>query len=331
MVDTGDLKIGAMNDLAICEITDKGCFLDGGAEKLFIPRSQMGPDDAVGTVRNVFIYCDDGRLYATARRPRALMGELAFLPVKGSCKLGYFLDNSLRKDVLLPLNETRVPLRQGEEVLVYLYLDHEKRMCATTRFTRKFSDTVLPGYQAGDVVKVMPVAVTDIGVKAVVDNAFYAMFLNGEVGSTAEIRVGRKLYAVISRIRGDRRVDLVPSDRKDSISREQDGDQTTGTSLPGSVPEHGEHERGSGAGGSDAPSRESVQVAREALENVILGKLREHGGFLPFGDHTPPGTVEKVFHSSKGSFKKALGSLYRRRLITILPDGIRLATTGTSS
>lgn len=58
--------------------------------------------------------------------------------------------------------------------------------------------------------------------------------------------------------------------------------------------------------------------------NAVLRKLSEAGGFLPYGDHTDPETIQKEFGMSKKTFKKILGTLYREEKILIQDDGIRL-------
>ncbi len=59
--------------------------------------------------------------------------------------------------------------------------------------------------------------------------------------------------------------------------------------------------------------------------NAVLRKLSEAGGFLPYGDHTDPETIQKEFGMSKKTFKKILGTLYREGKILIQDDGIRLS------
>ena len=59
--------------------------------------------------------------------------------------------------------------------------------------------------------------------------------------------------------------------------------------------------------------------------NAVLRKLSEAGGFLPYGDHTDPETIQKEFGMSKKTFKKMLGTLYREGKILIQDDGIRLS------
>ena len=58
--------------------------------------------------------------------------------------------------------------------------------------------------------------------------------------------------------------------------------------------------------------------------NAVLRKLSEAGGFLPYGDHTDPETIQREFGMSKKTFKKILGTLYREEKILIQDDGIRL-------
>ena len=67
-----------------------------------------------------------------------------------------------------------------------------------------------------------------------------------------------------------------------------------------------------------APGRTRNDDAEE-----ILRALEHAGGFLPLHDRSPPGRIRDELNMSKKAFKRALGGLYRRRLIAIEPDGIR--------
>ena len=78
------IKIGKINKLPICEITEKGCFLQADDQQVFIPLSQMKEGAAVGDHVDAFLYYDDDRLTATGKRPRAQVGELAYLQIIGS-------------------------------------------------------------------------------------------------------------------------------------------------------------------------------------------------------------------------------------------------------
>ncbi|MEY8849160.1 S1 RNA-binding domain-containing protein [Psychroserpens sp. XS_ASV72] len=56
----------------------------------------------------------------------------------------------------------------------------------------------------------------------------------------------------------------------------------------------------------------------------ILTVLEDHEGFLPLTDKSDPELIRKELGMSKKSFKKAIGSLYKDRIITIEEHGIRL-------
>lgn len=60
------------------------------------------------------------------------------------------------------------------------------------------------------------------------------------------------------------------------------------------------------------------------LGGQILDRLKREGGFLPLTDKTEPETIYELFAVSKKKYKMALGALYKRELISIDPDGIRL-------
>ncbi len=62
----------------------------------------------------------------------------------------------------------------------------------------------------------------------------------------------------------------------------------------------------------------------DPLTQMILDELIKEGGFIPVSDKSDAEEVYRVFGISKKSFKQALGALYKRRLITLSPDGIRL-------
>ena len=58
---------------------------------------------------------------------------------------------------------------------------------------------------------------------------------------------------------------------------------------------------------------------------VLLRYLYENDGYCNLGDKSPAELIYDRFQVSKKAFKKAIGDLYRRRLIVIEEEGIRLA------
>jgi hypothetical protein len=57
---------------------------------------------------------------------------------------------------------------------------------------------------------------------------------------------------------------------------------------------------------------------------VLLRYLYEHDGKCEIGDKSPAEQIYERFQVSKKDYKKAIGDLYRRRLITISEEGIQL-------
>ncbi|NOY68674.1 MAG: hypothetical protein GXP53_04175 [Deltaproteobacteria bacterium] len=61
-----------------------------------------------------------------------------------------------------------------------------------------------------------------------------------------------------------------------------------------------------------------------ALSIKIMDTLRQQGGFIKVTDNSQPQAIADIFGISKKAFKKAVGNLYKKRLITLEEDGIRL-------
>lgn len=62
----------------------------------------------------------------------------------------------------------------------------------------------------------------------------------------------------------------------------------------------------------------------EEFSEVLLRYLQENGGHCDLGDKSPSELIADRFKVSKKVYKKAVGDLYRRRLITISNNGIDL-------
>ncbi|NLS12542.1 GntR family transcriptional regulator [Vibrio sp. SM6] len=73
-------------------------------------------------------------------------------------------------------------------------------------------------------------------------------------------------------------------------------------------------------------SLQKVGVAKmDDLASKILELLAKKGGFLPLNDKSSPDAIFAAFRTSKGTFKKTIGGLYKQGKIVIEADGIRLA------
>jgi len=69
------------------------------------------------------------------------------------------------------------------------------------------------------------------------------------------------------------------------------------------------------------------QETRDKYSKIILIHLNKHNGFAAVHDKSDPQLISDLFGMSKGAFKKAIGGLYKQRVIRIEKDGIHLINT----
>ncbi|MEI6274438.1 MAG: S1-like domain-containing RNA-binding protein [Prolixibacteraceae bacterium] len=62
----------------------------------------------------------------------------------------------------------------------------------------------------------------------------------------------------------------------------------------------------------------------DGISQMILDRMKDAGGFLPFTDKSDAALIFDHFSISKKVFKKAIGALYRQRRILLEENGIRL-------
>lgn len=62
----------------------------------------------------------------------------------------------------------------------------------------------------------------------------------------------------------------------------------------------------------------------EDLGERIIEELKRNKGFLPLNSDSPADDIYSKFAVSKKKFKIAIGGLYKKRLIQITDDGIKL-------
>jgi len=77
----------------------------------------------------------------------------------------------------------------------------------------------------------------------------------------------------------------------------------------------------------DLGLRRQNQQARDELTDRILAFLKANGGSSTLTDYSPPDSIYKQYRVSKGSYKKALGALYKQRLISLSKDKVTLLET----
>jgi predicted RNA-binding protein (virulence factor B family) len=60
------------------------------------------------------------------------------------------------------------------------------------------------------------------------------------------------------------------------------------------------------------------------LTSIILDYIKLQGGFMPVTDKNPPEEIYELFGVSKKTYKKAIGALYKKRLIAFENGGTKL-------
>jgi len=60
------------------------------------------------------------------------------------------------------------------------------------------------------------------------------------------------------------------------------------------------------------------------LADKIISELEKNQGFLPLTDKSSPEEIYKAFKVSKKNFKSAIGALYKKRMISLEENGIKL-------
>ncbi len=71
----------------------------------------------------------------------------------------------------------------------------------------------------------------------------------------------------------------------------------------------------------------SLQIGQQSRDKniqLILAYLRNNNGFVPLHDKSGAQLISKTFGISKGAFKKAIGHLYKQRMISIKKEGVFL-------
>lgn len=94
-------------------------------------------------------------------------------------------------------------------------------------------------------------------------------------------------------------------------------------------PKYGEHLKGyvkkiRDDGKIDVTLRIGGAIEAANDRQVILDTLKAHNGYLALNDKSAPESIATLLRMSKKSFKKGIGGLYKDSLIEMTPDGIRL-------
>ena len=76
----------------------------------------------------------------------------------------------------------------------------------------------------------------------------------------------------------------------------------------------------------DLSLKKTGPAAQSDSGRRIMEALQKAGGFLPCHDKTDPQEIMERFQMSKKEFKRTIGGLYKKRLITITSQGVHLGS-----
>lgn len=204
------MRLGEKQTLYIVKKVDFGMYLaehhNDTESRVLLPLKQVPTGAAVGEQLEVFLYKDSkDRWIATTNTPKLMMGEVAELTVAQTGKIGAFLDWGLEKDLLLPFRQQVKRVKEGEKVLVSLYIDKSERLCATMNVYHNLrSDSP---YHADDQVVGRAYASSDeYGIFVAVDNLYSALLPKKEL--YGQVELGEDLRARVTRVQPDGRLVL---------------------------------------------------------------------------------------------------------------------------
>lgn len=272
------------------------------------------------------------------------IGQFNTLTINRDTQVGLFLTDG-KEDVLLPNKYVPKVFEIGEEITVFVYLDHEERPVATTLvpyiFLNEFAllrvnyvnqvgafmdwgmekDILVPfKEQARPMEKGKRYLVylyMDEKTNRLVASSKTNQFLNNE---NVTLEKNEEVDLIISHITEIGINVIINQKHKGLVYKDEVYDDAirTGDKKKGYIktirPD----------GKIDVSLRILGFENIEPNSEIILNELRASRGFLRLNDNSNPEDIKTVLKMSKKTFKKAIGLLYKEKLIEIKEDGIHL-------
>ena len=293
------IKLGDYNTLKILRHTDPGIYLEGDETTgdILLPKRYVTPEMHDGDEVQVFVYLDqEERIIATTETPFAKVNEFACLEVAWTNQYGAFLNWGLMKDLFCPFREQKQRMQRGKRYVVYIKIDEASHRLMATAKVEKYLTVPYtarpsqPDDQPAEAQLLLKHGQPcDCLVWQKTDLGFKTIVDNKYQGQLYDNQLFQPLHS------GDRLtayIDHVRQDGKIDLTLQPTG------------------------------RRQTLDFAE-----VLLRYLYENDGRCNLGDNSPAELISDRFQVSKKTFKRAIGDLYRRRLITITDDGIQLVST----
>tara|TARA_R110002096_G_scaffold183080_8_gene360937 strand:- start:9601 stop:10434 length:834 start_codon:yes stop_codon:yes gene_type:complete len=272
------------------------------------------------------------------------LGNTHQLRVSKAVDFGFYLDAQELGDVLLPKKFAPKDLAVGDLLYVFLYLDSEDRPIATTQ---------QPKAKVGEFAFLKAVARTHVGafLDWGLDKDILVPF--AEQHRPIEVDQSYLVYLYLGkhdgRIVASSKIDkFIDDDAPHDFTPQQQVNLLIANSTElgfkaiinnshwGVLYKNDVFQKlsfGQSKKGFIKRIREDGKIdlslqggkeTRDKYAKIILNHLEKQQGFAPVHDKSSPEIIADTFGMSKGAFKKAIGGLYKERLISIEKDGIRL-------
>lgn len=269
-----------------------------------------------------------------------LLGKKRTLMVVKKVDFGVYLGTNEER-VLLPKKQVPRDIEIGDPVEVFLYKDSSDRLIATTN-TPKITLDELAVLEVADTAKIgaflnwglekdllLPFKEQTSKVKKG-DKVLVALYIDKSGRLCATMKVYPKLRTDHSYQKDDR-VQGIIYDKSDNFGmfvavdncysalipkREAFGDLKVGDVVEARVAKVRED------GKMDLSVRKKAFMQIDDDATVILRRMEEYGGKLPFTDKADPEVIAKEFGLSKNAFKRAVGRLLKEKKIKIAEKNI---------
>lgn len=274
------------------------------------------------------------------------LGDFNSLRVVKRVDFGIYLDGGEEGEILLPTRYVPEEVSIGDELEVFIYLDQDERLIATTE---------KPLAKVGDFAYLEVKWVNEYGAflgwglmkdlfcpfreqkKRMVLGQSYIVHVHIDEESyriVASAKVERYLSEEHPHYRHGDEVDLLIWQKTDLGFKVIVDNQYQGLVYDSQIFRElhgGDRLRGYVSavrpdGKVDIALQKHGRAQTLDFSERLHEYLFEHDGYCPFTDKSDAEAIYSEFHVSKKVFKRAVGDLYKRRLITLAPDGIELKT-----
>lgn len=274
-----------------------------------------------------------------------ILGDYNNLKIVKRVSFGLYLDGDEDGEILLPAKYVPDGYDIGDIIKVFVYLDNEERLVATTEEPlAKVGDFALlrvawtndyGAFLDWGLLKDLFVPFSEQEGKMVKGNSYlvYVTIDRKSYRIYASARLDKFLSRTKPPYETDEEVDIIVWRRTDLgwkvivngnhsglvFANEVFRDLKTGDRLKGYV------KRVRTDGKIDIALQRHGVAGDDDSSMRLLSAIEAQRGFLPLNDNSSPDEIYSMLGMSKKAFKRAAGKLYKQRLIVIDDDGLRLA------